>query len=69
MYFYELDGLSAASYLPDLPFPQTASGTPSLFLTERDGGPAAFRATWSHHLTELAGRGRCSRPGSPVDGG
>ena len=58
MYFYELDGLSAASYLPDLPFPQTASGTPSLFLTERDGGPAAFRATW-----------RCSRPGSPVDGG
>lgn len=55
MYFYELDGLSAASYLPDLPFPQTASGTPSLFLTERDGGPAAFRATWSHHLTEPAG--------------
>ena len=42
MYFYELDGLSAASYLPDLPFPQTASGTPSLFLTERDGGPAAI---------------------------
>lgn len=54
MYFYELDYLSAASYLPDLPFPQTAPGTPSLFLTERNGGPAVFRATHSHHLTEPA---------------
>ena len=55
MYFYRIENILAASALPGLSFEQAEPGTPSLFLTERDNGPAAFRATRSHHLTEPAG--------------
>ena len=54
MYFYRIDNTLAASALPDLPFEPAEPATPSLFLTERDGGPTMFRATHSHHLTEPA---------------
>ncbi|MBP3509245.1 lactate dehydrogenase [Oscillibacter sp.] len=55
MYFYRIDNTLAASFLPDLPFDPAEPGAPSLFLTERDNGPASFRATRSHHLTDPAG--------------
>ena len=54
MYFYRIDNTLAASSLPNLPFEQAAPGTPSLFLTERNNGPAVFHATQSHHLTDPA---------------
>ena len=55
MYFYRIGNTLAASFLPDLPFEAAEPATPSFFLTERGSGPAAFRATHSHHLTEPAG--------------
>ena len=55
MYFYRIDNTLAASFLPNLPFEQAVPATPSLFLTERDNGPAVSRATQSHHLTDPAG--------------
>ena len=36
MYYYSIDGASAASALPGLPFPAAEAGVPSLFLLERD---------------------------------
>ena len=55
MYFYRVENDLAVSALPDLPFETAEPGTPALFLTEREGGPAVFRATRSHHLTDPAG--------------
>ena len=55
MYFYRIGDTLASSFLPGLPFAAAEPGTPALFLTERSGGPAAFRATHPHHLTEPAG--------------
>ena len=55
MYFYRVEHDLAASPLPGLPFAEAEPGAPSLFLTERDSGPAVFRATRSHHLTDPAG--------------
>ena len=55
MYFYRVEHDLAASPLPGLPFEEAGPCTPSLFLTERDSGPAVFRATQSHHLTDPAG--------------
>ena len=55
MYFYRVENDLAVSALPDLPFETAEPGTPALFLTERDSGPAVFRATQSHHLTAPAG--------------
>ena len=55
MYFYRIENDLAMSTLPNLPFEPANPATPSLFLTERDTGPAAFRATHSHQLTEPAG--------------
>ena len=54
MYFYRVENDLAVSALPDLPFETAEPGTPALFLTEREGGPAVFRATRSHHLTDPA---------------
>ena len=54
MFFYRIENNLAASDLPGLPFESAKPGTPTLFLAERPGGPAAFRATYSHHLTEPA---------------
>ena len=55
MYFYRVENDLAVSALPDLPFETAEPGTPALFLTEREGGPAVFRVTRSHHLTDPAG--------------
>ena len=55
MYYYRVEHDLAASPLPGLLFDEAEPGAPSLFLTERDSGPAVFRATRSHHLTDPAG--------------
>ena len=55
MYYYRVEHDLAASPLPGLLFDEAEPGAPSLFLTERDSGPAVFRATQSHHLTAPAG--------------
>ena len=68
MYYYQTDGVLAASYLPELPFEPAAPGAPALFLTERSSGPAAFRAACTHHLTEPAGvRWLDAKAGSALD--
>lgn len=53
MYYYHVEGILAASFLPDLPFPTAGAGTPTLFLLNRapDQGPAAFRVTHANQLT------------------
>ena len=47
MYYYSVDGILAASALPELPFSAVQSGTPSLFLLDRDAltTRAVFRVT------------------------
>ena len=53
MYYYLVQNLLAASFLPDLPFPAAEEGVPALFLLNRDPeqGPAAFRAAHANQLT------------------
>ena len=47
MYYYSVDGILAASALPELPFSAVQSGTPCLFLLDRDAltTRAVFRVT------------------------
>ena len=54
MYFYQVDGVLAVSFLPNLPFPGAEAGRPALFLTRRDPlrSRAAWRITDSRQLTE-----------------
>ena len=66
MYYYRVEHDLAASPLPGLPFDEAGPGAPSLFLTERDSGPAVFRATQSHHLTDPAG-GRLLADGAALE--
>ena len=66
MYFYRVQNQLAASFLPDLPFEAAQPGTPALFLVKRGSGPAAFRATQSHHLTQPPSVGWLT-DGSPLD--
>lgn len=53
MYYYLVQNLLAASFLPDLPFPAAEEGVPALFLLNRDPeqGPAVFRAAHANQLT------------------
>lgn len=53
MYYYSVDGSLSASMLPDLPFPATKAGTPSLFLLKQAPQPARtlFRVTDLRQLT------------------
>lgn len=52
MYYYSLNGRIAASFLPQLPFPQTEPAHPELFLLQRSGiNRAAFRVTDARQLT------------------
>lgn len=52
MYYYSLNGRIAASFLPQLPFPQAAPAQPELFLLQRSGiCRATFRVTDSRQLT------------------
>ena len=37
MYYYSLNGRTAASFLPQLPFPQTEPAQPEVFLLQRSG--------------------------------
>ena len=55
MYYDSIDGHPAFSPLLGLTFEKSASDISTLFPTERDSGPAAFRATRSHHLTDPPG--------------
>ena len=53
MYYYQTEGRTAASFLPDLPFPAAEEEIPALFLLRRDPaqGPAVQRLTDSRQLT------------------
>ena len=53
MYYYLVQNMKAASFLPDLPFPSAEEAAPRLFLLERapEQGPAVFRATHANQLT------------------
>ena len=52
MYYYSLNGRTAASFLPQLPFPQTEPAQPEVFLLQRSGiCRAAFRVTDARQLT------------------
>ena len=52
MYYYEIEGTLAASFLPDLPFPAAETGTPGLFLLDRETeqGSAVFRPSHANQL-------------------
>ena len=52
MYYYVVENRIAASFLPQLPFPQAAPAQPELFLLQRSGiCRAAFRVTDVRQLT------------------
>ena len=52
MHYYMVEGRTAASFLPDLPFPKTKAQKPRLFLLRRSGVcRAAFRVTDPRQLT------------------
>ena len=52
MHYYMVEGRTAASFLPDLPFPKTERRKPQLFLLRRSGVcRAAFRVTDPRQLT------------------
>lgn len=53
MFYYSINGSTAASLLPDLPFEPSSPGIPSLFLTERppSASPVCFRVTAPRQLT------------------
>ena len=54
MYFYRVENDLAVSALPDLPFETAEPGTPALFLTEREGGPAVFPgAFWEYRKSRM----------------
>ena len=50
MYYYDIDGRRAASFLP-LSFPAADAGIPELFLLRRGSSRAAFRVTDARQLT------------------